>query len=133
MSSDSPPAKREKREKPRTGPPVTRSLLEEIDRENTEKINSMSKEEILQAQKELTQTLDPSLIEALKRLGRAKQNKEPLYILLFPTTFLFPSLFFPPPPSCLSFFSSLPLSPSLLFCLFSLHLLSFFFSCNSKG
>jgi len=54
--------------------------MEEIDRENNEKLNKMSKAEILAAQKEIAQALDPSLIEALKRLGRAKKNKEALYL-----------------------------------------------------
>jgi len=69
--------------------------MEEINRENNEKLNKMSKAEILAAQKEIAQALDPSLIEALKRLGRAKQNKEALYLSLLtsPSFFLFVFLF----------------------------------------
>ena len=78
-AGDVPPAKK-KRERPPLPPEVTRSLMAEIDKENNQKLERMSKEEILAAQKELAEALDPSLIEALRKLGRAKQQKESLCV-----------------------------------------------------
>jgi hypothetical protein len=46
---------------------------EDISSESEKLLHSMTKEEILEAQKELLETLNPSLIEKLKQRGISKK------------------------------------------------------------